>query len=496
MVLVGRSESFSFADLTSSQLGHTECAINADFNLDEDPLVHEEHIAEVEDFLLSFPDLTKNYIPIAVIGEGKYFSSFRFITVLGTFSTVFKAIDVHFWSRDSSGWTKFSRQDPDDPSKIFTYFARMGHIVKTRSTKRALSSPVNQAIKQFLLSQYFGIESSDGVLDPELTVDLEELKAKFQKFPPQCVAIKRINSTSGPKRISEEMKFLTTAGGEYHVVPLINALRFEDQVLLVFPYFRGEDFRDFMLTASATDIADYMRLLLEALAHLHRKNLIHRDVKPSNFLFARRNGDIPATAVLVDFGLAQVLNPNSLNFSSATSTRTFTAKKMESIARLRATLEKYPPGYVVNDPRQQLRASRAGTRGFRAPEVLFKLPQQSTLIDVWSTGVILLMLLTRRYPFFQSNDDIDALVEIACIFGNKAMREAAKSYHRTWKTNVGSVPEEPISFDRLVKRVAPDVFGKVPVEVFDLLENMLKLVVTERYTAEQALTHPFLAQKH
>ena len=45
-----------------------------------------------------------------------------------------------------------------------------------------------------------------------------------------------------------------------------------------------------------------MKALFIALAHLHAHNVIHRDVKPSNFLYAPENG---GRGVLLDFGLAQ-----------------------------------------------------------------------------------------------------------------------------------------------------------------------------------------------
>ena len=42
-----------------------------------------------------------------------------------------------------------------------------------------------------------------------------------------------------------------------------------------------------------------------------------------------------------------------------------------------------------------LQAPRAGTAGFRPPEVLLKSSTQSTAVDVWAAGVILLSMVTR-----------------------------------------------------------------------------------------------------
>jgi cell division control protein 7 len=58
---------------------------------------------------------------------------------------------------------------------------------------------------------------------------------------------------------------------------------------------------------------------------------------------------------------------------------------------------------------------------------LIKVKNQTTAIDIWSTGVTLLCFLTRRFPFFQSNDDIEALQEISILFGTRKMRRFAAS---------------------------------------------------------------------
>lgn len=98
------------------------------------------------------------------------------------------------------------------------------------------------------------------------------------------------------------------------------------------------------------------------------------------------------------------------------------------------------------------KANRAGTRGFRAPEVLLKCNEQTggmyqrhlwstghhsdkpplTAIDIWSVGMIMLFFLTGKFPLFQSNDDIEALMEIACIIGKRRMELAATLHCRLY----------------------------------------------------------------
>ena len=70
---------------------------------------------------------------------------------------------------------------------------------------------------------------------------------------------------------------------------------------------------------------------------------------------------------------------------------------------------------------QSMNAQREGTRGFRAPEVLLQFPAQGPPIDVWSAGVILLCLLTRRQSLFDASNDMHALAEICMLLGKEAV---------------------------------------------------------------------------
>ena len=90
-------------------------------------------------------------------------------------------------------------------------------------------------------------------------------------------------------------------------------------------------------------------------------------------------------------------------------------------------------GLGGSTPRHQLPAliaKREGTRGFRAPEVLMQCSEQGPPLDVWSGGVILLCLLSRRYPTFDAPHDLHALAEIVLLVGPAAAAAAAADQQR------------------------------------------------------------------
>jgi cell division control protein 7 len=153
-----------------------------------------------------------------------------------------------------------------------------------------------------------------------------------------------------------------------------------------------------------------------------------------------------------------------------------------------------------------MQAARAGTRGFRAPEVLLKYPYQTTAIDIWSAGVIFLSILSLRFPFFRNQeDDLHALAEIATIFGTKEISAMATSLSR--KVTF-SFQYPPVKLKTLCRRYilllicltrlrlstgAVRTF-EIPNSAYELLEATLELNPLKRITAKMALRHKFFEE--
>lgn len=119
---------------------------------------------------------------------------------------------------------------------------------------------------------------------------------------PARLAIKCITPIVEPQMLENELQCLTKLEGKNNVIQLLFAVRHRDQLALVMPYFEHEKFCRLIRRFKAEDVRKYMSELLLALSHIHSHNIIHRDIKPNNFLYSTKT----TKCALVDFGLAQV----------------------------------------------------------------------------------------------------------------------------------------------------------------------------------------------
>ncbi|CAG7927851.1 unnamed protein product [Penicillium olsonii] len=382
-----------------------------------------EDMVKLED---TFPGISDRFRLVNRIGEG-------------TFSTVYKAEDLHY-DEYKNDWDIFSRAQQDN-------------YASPPSKRRRVEG------------------------------------ASVDRKKPRFVALKKIYVTSSPLRIQNELELLHDLRGCGSVCPLITAFRHQDQVVAVLPYFPHTDFRIQYRTFMVADMRHYLRSLITALNSVHGHEILHRDIKPTNFLY---NPDLKE-GVLVDFGLAERQG------SEYTSPCLCTHQSYVRRSRILSSYySKNPPasgvsaGYPKNDSRPSRRANRAGTRGFRAPEVLLKCTSQTTKIDMWSVGVILLTLLGRRFPFFNSADDIDAMIEMSSIFGTRRMKTAAAMHGQIFETNIPTIGEKGYSWEKLVKwSSCVEDLTESEQQATRLLAGLMELDPSKRLSAADALQHEF-----
>ncbi|XP_063795990.1 cell division cycle 7-related protein kinase isoform X2 [Pseudophryne corroboree] len=295
-------------------------------------------------------------------------------------------------------------------------------------------------------------------------------------------ALKHVVPTSHPNRTAAELQCLAVAGGEDNVMGVKYCFRKNDHVVIVMPYLEHDCFVNILPTLSFQEVKDYIYNLLKALKRIHQFGIIHRDVKPNNFLYNRKLKQY----ALVDFGLAEgtsdtqvellnvlqakkqegrlgsslqrtVFGEKNFNVQSPVTLEVNTTKNVKPSKTLDVIrkLAKTVPAKNTSDgmarkaasptcdcyardqvcfsclSRSRQIAPRAGTPGYRAPEVLMKCTHQTTVIDLWSAGVMFLSLLSGRYHFFNAVDDMNALAQIMTIRGSGETVQAAKQFGKT-----------------------------------------------------------------
>ncbi|KAI1810647.1 kinase-like protein [Poronia punctata] len=343
------------------------------------------------------------------------------------------------------------------------------------------------------------LDADDGHWTPPPLKSLSNTNAASRRprRKPKFVAIKKIYVTSSPSRIHNELELLHDLRDSPSVCPLITAFRQADQVLVILPYFRHQDFRGYYSKMNTYDTRIYLRSLFTALAAVHARGIIHRDIKPTNFLYDpdKKRG------VLVDFGLAEREGTDSKPCLCHEDRQVRKQRLQQSVA-FNSVQTGPTPGYPKQDTRPSRRANRAGTRGFRAPEVLFKCTEQTTKIDIWSAGVILLIILCKRFPFFNSADDIEAMIEIATIFGSKRMKLAGQLHGCMFDTTIPTISGQGFSFEKIMlwstcrsdggRDGKSSTLTQEEKGAIEFLQRCMDLDPTKRISAEEGLRHPFL----
>lgn len=207
-------------------------------------------------------------------------------------------------------------------------------------------------------------------------------QGKLIKDKNLSLAFKVLVATSAPLRVEKEIQILKLLKGEHNIISLYACMRCQDTYVIVMPNFPHQKFQTFYRTLTPKGTCQYLTGLLKALAYIHKFNIIHRDIKPSNFLFDRLTGKCR----LVDFGLAQFeeleLDNNDEN-EEYNYLKQYTEKrglKFQETSIICVVNHKMNEICSICMSRPVQHTSRAGTPGFRSPEVNYKLTYNSVSI--------------------------------------------------------------------------------------------------------------------
>ncbi|XP_073256948.1 extracellular signal-regulated kinase 2-like isoform X1 [Porites lutea] len=271
----------------------------------------------------------------------------------------------------------------------------------------------------------------------------------------EVVAVKKIfdafRNQTDAQRTFREICFLQEFGDHENIIKLLNVIKADNDkdIYLVFEYMDTDLHNVIKKGNILKDIHKryIMYQILKAAYYLHSGNVIHRDQKPSNVLL-----DSECFVKICDFGLARSVT----NMTQEAGDPSLT-------------------DYVA-------------TRWYRAPEILLASPRYTKGVDMWSLGCILGEMLLGK-PLFPGTSTLDQIEKIMTVIPTPS-RQDIDSIKSQYSLSV---------LDRMAckpKRSLEEMIPTAPPDGIDLLRKLLQFNPDKRLTAEQALTHPFVARFH
>ena len=245
-----------------------------------------------------------------------------------------------------------------------------------------------------------------------------------------------------------------------NIIELIEYFEISNHIYLIEP-FSGQSLFQILVDRNYTGFPllycqIILRDIIKSFQIMHKKNIIHTDIKPENILI---NGK---QIILIDFGGAIIHN------------------NLEEIKLIQSLY-------------------------YRSPEIILGLPFTSK-IDIWSLGCVLIESFIGL-PIFAGFDDNHVLKLIEKIIGNIHLKMIYNSPLRfQWFTDENIlIQDEPLLYQSdfevfplqtfLIKYFSPiledPLFNEGFNEFIDLIKGMLQIDPDLRFDLNQIINHPF-----
>lgn len=209
---------------------------------------------------------------------------------------------------------------------------------------------------------------------------------------------------------------------------------------MISDYYFYDDFNTYFKKMKLNDLQKYMFELLKSLEFIHKKGIIHRDIKPQNILYSIKNQKMK----IIDFGQA-----------------------------------------IFYQPEGQL-STKISSRYFKAPELLMDYPFYTYAVDIWAAGIIFISIIFDRFPFFIGNDAHDQLLKIVEWAGTEEYMKFQFNYRRNSENKI--LNEKKKTFAEVAKASNKELATE---EAIDLASKLLSFDFDCRISAKEALSHSF-----
>ena len=190
------------------------------------------------------------------------------------------------------------------------------------------------------------------------------------------VAVKRIAIGHDPDGRGEREALAAARLSHAGIVALYESGRDEDAVYLVSELVEGPTLADLLRDGELSD-RDVLRIgstLCAALAHAHKRGVIHRDVKPSNVICPCSDDGVLGTAKLTDFGIARMADHDVLTRTGdIIGTLAYMAPEQARGQKITGAADVYALGVVLYEALTGVNPVRAGNPAATARRVGMRL---------------------------------------------------------------------------------------------------------------------------
>lgn len=253
------------------------------------------------------------------------------------------------------------------------------------------------------------------------------------------VAIKLIERGS-KELIENEISLLEELRGSPNIIYLYDVIR-DVNTIMIFEVLDGKSTRELFEDITFEQVKFFLKSVFTGISAAHKKNIVHRDLTPGNILVSEDWEQIK----IIDWGCG---------------------------ARLSDSME-----------------YKAGSRSFRAPEMLLGDTNYGTGVDIWAIGIIILDILTGGNIPWRAKTTNDTIIYMSQYFGSDDLDEIQDRLGKDVPESVEhKMYQDPIisiesSFDENKLKLADP-------KLIDLLKKCLTILPEKRITAEEALRHP------